>query len=183
MRADQRRHVLDLVPHDDQARRVALRMTRRLIDEDDRGEHSAHRRGVVDLALADEQVEHVDGDDLRAVVRTALRGDVDDVEELHRADDRVDEHEHQGRPQERQRDRPEALEAVGAVDARRVVDLGIDALQTGEEDQRAKAVIAPAADHVYRDQCGRRITEPGVRQHCRGRSMPRNWFSAPKVGL
>src|SRR5690606_39583280 len=54
-----------------------------------------------------------------------------------------DQDDHHRRHQQRQRDVPEAPPPAGAVDRRGVVELGGDALQAGEQDQRVEAHVRP----------------------------------------
>ncbi len=125
------------------------------------------------IAVAVELVHLLEDQDAggrRRVARPAQRHDVDVVERLERADDGIDQQEEGGGRKQRNGDTPEELPAVGAVNPGRLVQLGGDVAQPGQEDGRVVAHEHPGRvdDDGDQRQAGRRPTPAGT-------VKPRDW--------
>ena len=84
--------------------------------------------------------------------RASAGEDVDDVEHLEAADDRVDDEEEGRRAQQGPRDVEEPLPARGAIDRSGLVDLTRNALQASEVDDHSEADALPRADEDDGDE-------------------------------
>ncbi len=73
---------------------------------------------------------------------------------------RQDAHQQQGRTQHRQRDAAELLPQARAVEARRLVQVGGNALQRGQKDDHVVAEVLPHREQDDRRQRPMRIPQP-----------------------
>ena len=122
----------------------------------------ADRRGVALVADDEPVVVGVGDEHRRRVARAAPGEDEDDVEHLEGVDDVHDEEEERRRAEHRHGDVAEPLPAVGAVEPGGLVELGPDALQTGEVDEHVEARCATTASR------GRPTRTPRRRPDCQG---------------
>ena len=106
-------------------------------------EATAHRGGVAHVEVGERLVEEQDVDRLGRVGGAALGHDEDDVERLQRVDRPEQDRDHERRPQERQRDVPEALDRRRAVEVRGLIGLARQACEPGEGDEHDQRCPLP----------------------------------------
>ena len=120
------------------------------LDEGDDGEDQEQRHGqrrrVSEVPAPERLVEDVDVDHAAGVDGSALRGHVDGVEDLERADQGDHQHDRQHRSKQRQRDAEEALHLAATVSERRLLHVLRDRLQAGEQQQRRVPHVPPHVD-------------------------------------
>ena len=110
-------------------------------DEDD--DQVGQRRAVAEELVREGPLVGVVGDALRAVGGPAPGHHVDDVEHLEGLDRAQDEHHHDHRSQQRQRDVHEAAPPAVAVDAGRLVEVAGDGGQPGEQEEGHQRRVLP----------------------------------------
>ena len=95
--------------------------------------------GVVELGQREGGLVDVGDQKLGGVAGAAAGHDVDEIEAGKGRNDADDEAKEDRGAQERQGDPPELAPAAGAVDRGRLVEIGRDALQPGEQDDHEEA--------------------------------------------
>ena len=134
----------------------------------DRGDHGDDQeqqgrggRAVADLVEVDQLLARIDRHRHGRLVVAGHH--VDQVEDAQRVEAAEDHRHHQRRPDQRQGDLPEHPERVDAVDPGRLVDIGRQHLQAGQDQQRHERRGLPDVDDDHRGQRGVGRGGPGDR--------------------
>ena len=126
--------------------RFCTRMNTTLTARDHDRQHGRDRGAVADLLRLEElAVREVRGHD-RGVAGPAAGQGVDRAEHLQRGDRAGQRDDEDLRADHADGDRPEPLEPVGAVELGGLVELGVDPLQRGHEDDDRVAELHPDHD-------------------------------------
>ncbi|KNC24648.1 hypothetical protein FF38_03538, partial [Lucilia cuprina] len=128
--------------------------------EHQQGEHDREGGGLADLPLEEREVVDLQTRHHRAAAGAALGGDVDDVEAAQGPDDGDEHRDAELLPDGGQGHREELADGPRAVDARGLVEGGIDLGHAGEQQQHAQAERDPRADHADGGQSGVEVAEP-----------------------
>ena len=111
---------------------------------------------VAEPQVLQQRVEGVERDRLGGRARAAAGHHVDQVEHAEGVERAEDERDENRRLEQRQRHVPELPPGGGAVDARRLVERGVDVLQPGEQQQRDERRGLPdvGEDHRHPGEVG-----------------------------